>query len=268
MRIALVSLDQIWQDKRENFERCASIMEEAKTYGCELVIFPEMTLTGYSLAMSEVSEVENQSLTLNWFKDAASRIGLTAVFGTCLHDLASKKPKNTLCLACPDKEAEVIYSKIHPFSFAGEDKVIDAGNRLGIFQMQELNIGATVCYDLRFPELYAAMANQCNAMIVIANWPKKRLKHWYSLIVARAIENQCFMFGVNRIGIDGNGLEYQKSSIAVSPVGDLLVPTVLGKELDIYDFEPIDVAIYRSGFPTIRDKRSDLYSDLFRKINE
>jgi len=265
MRIALVSLDQIWQDKKANFDRCFSIMANAKSSGCELVIFPEMTLTGYSLNMSAVAEPDDQSLTLNWFQEASSTIGLASIFGACLCDPATGRPRNTLCMARPDSETLIIYSKIHPFSFAGEDKVLEAGNHIGIAQIGEMNIGAAICYDLRFPELYAVMANQCDAIITIANWPTLRVSHWRSLLVARAIENQCFMFGVNRIGIDGNGLNYQKSSIVVTPDGELLEPVIPGHELDIYDIEPSDAATYRALFPTLRDKRYGLYLDLLWK---
>jgi predicted amidohydrolase len=215
--------------------------------------------------MTEVSEEEDQSLTLNLFKEAATSIGLAAIFGACLRDPVTQKPRNTFCLARPDSEALIIYSKIHPFSFAGEDKVLEAGNRLGTARVGELNFGATICYDLRFPELYSAMASQCNAIITIANWPERRVNHWRSLLVARAIENQCFMFGVNRIGIDGNGLGYQKSSIAVTPDGELIEPVIPGHELDIYEIEPADAATYRASFPTLRDKRYELYSELLRK---
>jgi omega-amidase len=128
MRIALVSLDQIWQDKKANFDRCFSIMANAKLSGSELVIFPEMTLTGYSLNMSAVAESEDQSLTLNWFQEASSTIGWASIFGACICDPAKARPRNTLCMARPDSETLIIYSKIHPFSFAGEDKVLAAQN--------------------------------------------------------------------------------------------------------------------------------------------
>lgn len=267
MRIALVSLDQVWMDKKANCDRCLSLMSKAKACECELVIFPEMTLTGYTLNMNEVSEREDQSLTLNWFKDAASTIGIATIFGSCLNDPTNGKPRNTFCLARPNYEVLIIYSKVHPFSFAGEDKVLEAGDSLGTAQIGLLNIGATICYDLRFPELYAAMARRCNALVNIANWPAHRINHWRTLLIARAIENQCYMLGVNRIGSDGNGLNYPKSSMAISPDGELLAPVESGHELDVYDIDPEAAAIYRASFPTLRDKRYGLYADLLRKIN-
>jgi omega-amidase len=266
MRLALVSLDQIWHEKKSNFDRCVSFMKDAKENGCELAIFPEMTLTGYSLDMTAVAELEALSSTLSWFEHAASSIGITSVFGVCLINPHTQKPRNTLCVARPNSKALVLYSKIHPFSFVGEEKTLESGNCLGITKIGDMNFGTAICYDLRFPELYAAMARRCDAIITIANWPKRRGGHWRSLLAARAIENQCFMVGVNRIGIDANGLHYQKNSIIVSPDGELVDPLVPGGELDVYDINPVESIAYRSSFPTLRDKRYQLYSDLLRDV--
>lgn len=265
MRFSLVSLDQVWLEKKANFDRCLLLISEAKSCGCELVIFPEMTLTGYSLNMADISESEDKSLTISLFKEAASAVGITIIFGVCLCNSVTGKPRNSFCLARPNRSFSITYSKIHPFSFAGEDRVLEAGNRLGIDQIGKLKIGATICYDLRFPELFSAMASQCDAIITIANWPEPRVNHWRNLLIARAIENQCFMFGVNRIGVDGNGLKYQKSSLVVTPDGEVLKPTIPGYELDVYDIEPSDAMNYRASFPTLRDKRYRLYSDLLRR---
>jgi predicted amidohydrolase len=265
MRFSLVSLDQVWQEKKANFDRCLLLMSQAKSYGCELVIFPEMTLTGYSLNMADIAEYEDKSLTINWFNDAASAIGLTIVFGACLCNSVTGKPRNSFCMARPNHSFSITYSKVHPFSFAGEDKVLEAGNHLGMDRIGKLKIGATICYDLRFPELFSAMASDCDAIITIANWPERRVNHWRNLLIARAIENQCYMFGVNRIGVDGNGFQYQKSSLVVTPDGEVLKPTIPGYELDIYDIDPADVMNYRASFPTLRDKRYRLYSDLLKR---
>jgi len=172
-----------------------------------------------------------------------------------------------LCLARADGTSQAIYAKIHPFSFAGEDEVLEAGGRLGTVSVGALRLGASICYDLRFPELYAAMAPACNAAIAIANWPARRIAHWRSLLVARAIENQFFMLGVNRTGIDGNQLAYEKSTMAVCPDGTLLEPLVAGEEMDIYDIDTEAAARYRAEFPTMRDKRYSLYCELMRTID-
>jgi predicted amidohydrolase len=267
MHVALVSLNQRWQDKDANFSRCADFARAASSHNCELVIFPEMTLTGYSLATDNAAEPELGSATLARFGELARDARLAIVFGACLFDPVTHRPRNQLCLAHADGTSQAIYAKIHPFSFAGEDKVLEAGGRLGTFSVGALRLGASICYDLRFPEMYAAMAPVCSAAIAIANWPARRIAHWRSLLVARAIENQFFMLGVNRIGIDGNQLAYEKSTMAVAPDGVLIEPLVAGEEMDIYDIDPEEAARYRAEFPTMRDKRYTLYRDLLGHID-
>lgn len=264
MRIALVSLNQCWLDKEENFRRCADFVRAAAGHGCRMVIFPEMTLTGYSMDVSTVVESTDDSRTLRLFGNLARDVNVNVIFGACLIDGASGRPRNNLCLARCDGEAIPVYAKIHPFSFAGEDKVLEMGNTPGLMDVAGLRLGCSVCYDLRFPELYSLLASRCDAVINIANWPASRVAHWRSLLVARAIENQMFVFGVNRIGTDGNDLHYEKSSMAVVPSGSIMEAVLSGSEMDIYEVDPGETALYRKEFPTIQDKRYALYEELLR----
>jgi omega-amidase len=263
MRIALVSLDQKWMDKKENLVRCSSFVAEAQDLECELIVFPEMTLTGYSLDMHSVAELEQESFTLSNFGILAKKAGLSIIFGACLIEENESLPRNKFCIALPDGTSRAIYSKIHPFSYAGEDKLLQAGSRVASAKIGLLEFGASICYDLRFPELYSAIAPNCNAAIAIANWPLKRVAHWRALLVARAIENQFYMFGVNRIGLDDNGLLYEKSTLVVSPDGLVHKPLKEGMEIDFYDIDIEDTARYRADFPTVRDKRYMLYRNFF-----
>ena len=259
MKCALVSLDQRWQEKAANLERCERFAARAREADCALVVFPEMTLTGYSLDTAAIVEDEADSATLARFGELAARRGIAVIFGACLSRPERPKPRNALCLALPDGTSRVLYEKIHPFSFAGEEAVFGAGERLGLAEIDGVRIGAAICYDLRFPELYSAMAASCDLTITIANWPARRVAHWRALLPARAIENQCYAVGVNRIGRDGNGLDYEKSSMAVSPEGAVLAPIEGDEEFDIYEIDPKRVADYREAFPTVRDKRHVLY---------
>lgn len=261
MRCALVSLDQRWQDQETNFLRCAEFAHTAKKQGCDAVIFPEMTLTGYSLHSPAIIEAKEESETLKRFGRLAKETELTLIFGAVLRDPVTERPSNYLCAASSDGTSRALYAKIHPFSFAGEEKVFAAGECLGFVDIKESKLGASVCYDLRFPELYAALANRCQAAVVIANWPQKRIAHWRALLIARAIENQFYMIGVNRIGTDGNDLHYEKSSLVVSPDGIVLTPLIAGDELDIYEIDLNQTLRYRVEFPTLRDKRTHLYRE-------
>lgn len=263
MRIALVSLDQLWLDKESNFARCSELVLAAVGQGCELVIFPEMTLTGYSLNMQAIAEPRDDSLTLRRFGQLAHDAGVGIIFGACLLDSESGNPQNTLCLASREGAVNVLYAKTHPFSFAGEDIVLQAGNALGLASVADLRLGCSICYDLRFPELFSVMASNCNAVVNIANWPVRRIAHWRALLVARAIENQLFVFGVNRIGTDGNGLQYEESSMAIAPDGTVLKPVFTDTEIAIYAIDLTEAERYREAFPTVRDKRYELYQKLY-----
>jgi omega-amidase len=266
MRLALVSLDQRWMDKEANFVRCTDFVRMAAGHSCKLVVFPEMTLTGYSLELTEVAEPSHDSPTMRRFGSLACDAEMDVIFGACLVDTASARPRNTLCLARRNGEVLAIYAKIHPFSFVGEEKVMEAGNTLGIAEIGELRLGCSVCYDLRFPELFSAMAPYSNAVVNIANWPARRVAHWKFLLVSRAIENQQFVFGVNRIGTDGNGLLYEKSTLAVSPDGAVLESVWSEPEMEIYEIDLTETKSYREEFPTILDKRFGLYRELYEGI--
>lgn len=266
MRIALVSLDQRWQDRRANYTLCQALIQEAAIKGCEVAILPEMTLTGYSLEVDVVAESIDNSESLRWFGELSKASGVHLVFGACLLNQATQKPRNVLCYAAPSTCALQIYAKAHPFSFAGEGSVIEAGDSLGFVDLPGIRVGASICYDLRFPEMYAAMATQCEGAICIANWPSRRVAHWRALLVARAIENQMFLFGVNRVGVDGAGLKYEKSSMVVTPSGEVMAPIHQSLELDIYEIDPGETTRYRDAFPTLRDKRRSFYLKLMRCV--
>ena len=132
-----------------------------------------------------------------------------------------------------------IYRKIHPFSFANEEKYFSAGNDIVATNIGDVKIGLTVCYDLRFPELYRLYAKEkVDIIIDIANWPSVRVEHWKHLLKARAIENQCFIVGVNRVGVDGKSNEYNGCSGVFNPMGKEIVlvendEKIIQSEIDI-----------------------------------
>ena len=268
MRVALVSLNQVWQNKTENLERCREFVKLARAQGCQIVVFPEMTLTGYSLNLNATAEYINKSDTLSAFSGLSREFDIDIVFGCCLKNENSSRAQNVLCHSQSKNDSKAIYAKLHPFSFAGEENVIEAGDHLGFVDLPTTRLGASICYDLRFPVPYALMASKCSGAICIANWPEKRIYHWRALLVARAIENQMFMIGVNRIGEDGNGLSYVKSSLVVAPNGEIIHPVSAGDEFDVYDFDETMTMQYRLEFPTLRDNNFNLYNKLRELMGE
>ena len=228
--------------------------------GAEIVIFPEMTLTGFTMDTETVAENPDSSESIEKLADIARKHKVAVVAGVVLK--SGLKAANTLVAFDIDGSEKARYTKIHPFSFAGENEYFNPGHTLQKMQISDFMAGFTICYDLRFPELYSALAKDCNLIINIANWPKRRVHHWKTLLQARAIENQVFVIGVNRIGSDGNGLEYEHSSMLVNPNGEVQQPSISDGEIDIYEIYRDDLDSFIRGFSTRQDRKPELYRSL------
>lgn len=241
-------------------QACRSFVQQAKAQSAELVIFPGMTLTAFSMNTGDTAEVRAKSATIELFKKLAHELQIAIVFGVVFRD--SDKATNNALMVDGEGNIKGSYSKIHPFSFAGEDKVFNCGSEICIVKLEAMTIGLTICYELRFPEIYSAFGNRCDLIINIANWPARRVEHWNVLLKARAIENQLFMVGVNRTGTDGKGLKYMKSSQVINPNGELLNPVILEDKLDFFDLDLEFISIFKQSFSTTQDRKSELYKSI------
>ncbi len=260
MRVALISLNQAWENKNKNFQVCQSLFKKIKAQGVELIIFPEMTLTGFSLNTGVTAEDPMTSATVELFTELAKEFQIIIVFGVVF--LNGEKATNNALIVDSAGTIKGCYSKIHPFTFSGEEKFFSGGNEICIVKLESEVIGLTICYDLRFPEIYSALGKQCNIIINIANWPARRVDHWNTLLKARAIENQLFIVGVNRTGTDGNGLEYIKSSQVINPNGELLNPVTSVNDVDIYDIDCEYIGRFKQTFSTTQDRKNELYKSI------
>lgn len=261
MKVALVSLNQSWENKAENKQKVGETLALIAEHctNTDLVVYPEMTLTGFTMESQKVKEDELSSETITFFKEQAQKYKVSIAFGVVL----SKGEKATNNLVVVSEQGVLAtYAKIHPFSYAGEDNYYQAGDELKKLTIGGATIGLTICYDLRFPELYQAYSKDCSVILNIANWPERRVSHWRALNKARAIENQVFMIAVNRIGTDGKGLQYVFSSHIVSPYGEELKGTSLSEEVVVYDLNLEGVAQYRAEFPVKNDRKITLYKEI------
>ena len=259
MNIALVSLDQVWENKTANLMLCEQYIKNAAQKNVELIVFPEMTLTGFSTDIQSIAENEDDSYTIKSFQNLAKKYSVAILFGVVIEDKEKALNKSFFI----NSEGKILsqYSKIHPFSFAGEDKYYNPGSTLSVLDFNEHRIGLTICYDLRFPELYSALSKECDIIFNIANWPKKRVDHWNTLLKARAIENQVFIAGINRIGIDGNGLEYEESSHIYNANGELLEYTQLD-DMKIFELSKDWTENFKKQFITVKDRKTSLYKGI------
>lgn len=261
MKVALVSLNQSWENKADNKQKVGETLALIAEHctNTDLVVYPEMTLTGFTMESQKVKEDELSSETITFFKEQAKKYKVSIAFGVVL----SKGEKATNNLVVVSEQGVLAtYAKIHPFSYAGENDYYQAGDELKKLTIGGATIGLTICYDLRFPELYQAYSKDCSVILNIANWPERRVSHWRALNKARAIENQVFMIAVNRIGTDGKGLQYVFSSHIVSPYGEELKGTSLSEEVVVYDLNLEEVAQYRAEFPVKNDRKITLYKEI------
>lgn len=259
MRIAIVSLDSIWEDKQANLKNIERIVQSLYQK-VEYVVFPEMSLTGFSVGNLDLAEDFENSDSIQAIQKMAKENQMNIVFGLMI---SKSDEKYNSCVALNNK-GEVVgnYEKIHLFSFSGENELISGGNQLKSLPW-EGGWGLTICFDLRFPEIYQKLSKENLVLVNIANWPKARVSHWRTLLNARAIENQSFMIGVNRTGIDGNGLEYEESSCIFSPNGRKVEPTEVSGDVKIFHLNLEEALQYRKSFPIKKDRQESVYREYY-----
>lgn len=254
MKIAMVQLNILWEDKNSNLAKAELFIEQAAREKCDLVVFPEMFNTGFSMNVSAVVEVEDGKTGL-FLSGLAKSYGINIVAGFAVRMAGEAKGRNTAAAYGRKGEFLTSYTKIHPFSFAGEDLYYRPGTDTVIFDIDGVPCSIFICYDLRFPEIFRKVAPDVRMIFVLANWPSERKEHWETLLRARAIENLCFIIGVNRTGQDGNGLSYPGASHVFGPLGAALCCGGEDDELLICEVNPEEVPEVRLKFPFLNDMR-------------
>jgi len=221
LSITTIQTNLIWEDKAANLyaleQKINSIQDPT-----EIVVLPEMFSTGFSMQPSLFVETM-EGETLNWMKKVSTQNKIILTGSIIIEE--EGKYYNRLIWMLPNGEYGY-YDKRHLFAFGQEDKFYNAGNKRLIAQVKGFKINLQVCYDLRFP-VWARQQNKSGGMeydvlIYIANWPEKRSHAWKTLLCARAIENQCYVVGVNRVGTDGNNIYHSGNSLVIDPLGQVL----------------------------------------------
>lgn len=282
MRICLAQTDIVWEDKAANMRCCRELLAEAAEAGADVVVFPELSLTGFTMNAA-LAEEENgfavqsfceatwtlrkptpkgDTMSPNRASAATKEPSLAAIFGFACR--SGGVITNRVCLA-QNGAIKAAYDKIHPFSYGGESAVYSGGERLVTVPLCGMTAGFSICYDLRFPEMFQALSQSCDVIFVTANWPDSRSYHWDTLLRARAVENQCYIAGCNRCGDDGCGLHYSGGSMICSPTGEVIARADSGAQLVYADISAEEVAAVRRAFPLKADRRCKLYKTFYDK---
>jgi len=251
MKVGLVQYNPDFENKNSNQKKIIKLIESVKTK-INLFVFPEMTLTGYTMKIELSEELNtNSSPSLNFFSQLAREYSSFVIAGVI--EKSFDTYFNTLIVINPKGDLIRKYRKIHLFSYANEDKFYSYGISASISKIENWQVGLSICYDLRFPELFREYALKGVELIVnIANWPDTRIEHYVHLLKARAIENQCYILGVNRVGKACN-LNYNGMSSVFDPLGNEIAKVTDKEEIIICELDIEKVYKVRSDFPFLND---------------
>jgi predicted amidohydrolase len=251
MKVTLVQTKLYWEDREKNlthFESLISTISE-KT---DLIVLPEMFTTGFTMNPEKLAEIHN-SKTLEWLKQKAKEKNCVITGSVAVEE--NKKYFNRLFWVESNGNYKT-YDKRHLFRMAKEDAHYSSGAKKLVTQIDQWKICPLVCYDLRFPVWSRNYFNKAkneweyDVLIYVANWPEVRNHPWKQLLIARAIENQCYVVGLNRIGTDGNNFSHSGDSMVVNPRGEIISKTKAHEEsIETVDLDINYLEEFRKNFP-------------------
>lgn len=248
MKTTAVQCSIKWEDKRANIAHLSDLLKHA-AHDTELVVLPEMFTTAFSMNPAALAE-SMDGPTVMWMKEMAAGRS----YAICGSVIISEENNffNRLIFVTPEGDV-AWYDKRHLHSMSGEQNAYSRGNKQVVYGYKEFNFNLQICYDLRFP-VWSRNRGDSDVIIYSANWPEARSNVWKSLLVARAIENQCYVIGVNRVGTNPDGTSYSGDSLIISPRGDIMASGEPGRELLISaDLSREALDKLRSDMPVWRD---------------
>lgn len=249
LNIAALQTDLVWEDKATNLKTVRKLLEECSP-NADLAVVPEMFSTAFSVQAAQLAEPTDGN-TLTTLKGWAKELNI-AICGSYIA-CEGTNIYNRAFFLTPEGE-EFYYDKRHLFRMAGEDQHFSPGQMVTVVHYRGWNIMLSVCYDLRFPVWLRNVNNSYDLLLCMANWPTGRRSVWDVLLRARALENQCFVCGVNRIGTDAFGVDYNGGSTIISPQGKELATVPDRTEgFAIATLEGKQLKLFREKFPTWKD---------------
>ena len=249
LKISIVQTDIDWENKQENLRMLREKLHALRGT-TEIVVLPEMFSTGFTMKSRELAEPVS-GITVRILKELAADFQLAL----CGSFICSERSNyyNRAFFITPEGE-EFYYDKRHLFRMGNEAEYFSSGNNKLIISYRGWNICLLVCYDLRFPVWSRNVNNEYDLLIYMASWPQARRLAWDTLLCARALENMCYVCGVNRIGVDGNKLIYNGGSVVFSAKGEVLASVPDGEEgIETVSLSLISLQQLRDKFPVWKD---------------
>ncbi|MGH2563527.1 MAG: amidohydrolase [Ginsengibacter sp.] len=252
LTITLIQTNLHWEDKKANLEMFSNKIESIKEK-TEVIILPEMFNTGFSMKPELLAEDMNGE-TVQWMKKIAAERKVILTGSVMIKE--NNGYFNRLIWMLPNDEYG-FYDKRHLFAYGNEHTHFKAGNKRLIASVKGWKINLLVCYDLRFPVWSRKVGEaEYDFLLYVANWPEQRIHAWKTLLMARAIEDQCYVVGVNRVGEDGHGIYHSGESMIVGPLGEILYHKKDEEDISTYTLQKEKLYEVREKFPFWRDADS------------
>jgi len=265
LTITLIQTNLQWEDKKANLAMLSKKIESIKEK-TEVIILPEMFSTGFSMKPELFAE-NMDGETVQWMKKIAAEKKIILTGSIIIKE--QNNHFNRLIWMLPNGEYG-IYDKRHLFAYGNEHTHYNAGSKRLIASVKGWKINLQVCYDLRFPvwarqsplspdsyrEEGTGERSEYDLLIYVANWPEQRIHAWKTLLMARAIENQCYVVGVNRVGDDGNGIYHSGDSMIIDPLGEILYQKTNEEDIFTYTLQKEKLIEVRNKFPFWKDADS------------
>lgn len=254
LNISILQFDQSWENISENYQRIEKLL--LQTEDADLLVLPEMFHTGFSMNTNLADEWTDNN-ALNVLKEWSSKSN-SAIF-TSLMVRENNQFYNRGVFVEPSGKV-TSYNKRRSFGLGGEDQIFTEGTTETIVEFKGWKFNLQICYDLRFPELIRNRIESngqsaYDVLLYVANWPKKRVLHWSTLLQARAIENQCYTVGVNRVGIDGNEIVYPGASAVFNGLGASLLEMDNQEAVGKCKMSWTEIQELRIQLPFLKDKK-------------
>jgi predicted amidohydrolase len=257
MIVAGLQLEIAWENPAENFRRTEALVGEAVDLGARVLALPELFATGFSMR-SEAMAAHAEEVRA-FLAGIAVEHGVWLIGGYA--EPGVERPANACGVFAPDGDEALHYSKIHPFSLASEPEHYEAGEDLHTLEIEGVRVTPLICYDLRFPELFRAAAATTDLFVVIANWPARRAHAWRTLLAARAIDDQAWILGVNRVG-EAEGHTHRGDTSLLDPWGEVVATLADEEGVVVGEVDATIVRDARESFSFLDDRRPKVYRRL------
>lgn len=259
LHFSLLQSSLFWEDKGANLDHFTQKIRSIEQ-PTEIIVLPEMFNTGFSMQPEKLAETM-EGPTVDWMRRMSFE--KRAVITGSLIIEEGGQFFNRLVWMLPNGQIG-FYDKRHLFAFGGEDQHYTPGNKRLIASVKGWKINLQICYDLRFPvwarqqmaqtkETENLVGKEYDVLLYVANWPEKRSRAWKTLLTARAIENQCFTIGVNRVGLDGNNITHSGDSMVVGPLGEILYHCAHEEDIFHIQLQKEEINNSRTQFPFWKD---------------